>query len=73
MRNEKREKYKPLLATLRRKYRGWVDFVPAIIGATGAVTTDTVVSLRRLDIDLELPWLQAIAARATVNIFRSLL
>ena len=49
------------------------SIVPAVTGATGAVSHETVVALHRLGIDLELSWLQSIAARATVNLFRQLL
>jgi hypothetical protein len=51
----------------------FVDFIPLVIGATGAVTTETKVAVGRLEIDLDLAWLQKIAAMETVNIFRSFL
>ena len=73
VRSEKREKYVALMNHLRRQYRGWVDFVPAVIGATGAVARETAVALKRLEIELEIPWLQTIAARSTANLFRHLL
>ena len=47
--------------------------MPAVIGATGVVARETVVALKRLEIELEIPWLQTIAARSTVNLFRHLL
>jgi hypothetical protein len=71
--NEKREKYVPLLTHLQKRHKGWVDFVPVIIGGTGAVTLETKHAVTRMNIGLELPWLQKIAATATVNLFRQLL
>ncbi len=67
VRNEKREKYVPLVNHLKRIYKGWVCFVPMVIGATGVVSNEVVVATGRLGIGLELSWLQKIAATATAN------
>ena len=73
VRSEKREKYVPLVAHLSRTHKGWVDFIPLVVGATGAVASETTTAIRRLHIDLDVSWLQKIAAVATVRIFRHLL
>jgi len=73
MRNDKREKYVNLVSHLKETSKGWVDFVPIVIGATGAVTKDVSESVKRLEVDLDLKWLQKITAVSTVNIFRQLL
>ena len=57
MKSHKREKYVPLMKHIKRSASGWVDFIPCVIGATGVVTKDTVVSLKRLDIELDISWL----------------
>ena len=57
MKSHKREKYVPLMRHLKRSASGWVDFIPCIIGGTGVVTKDTVVALKRLEIDIDIAWL----------------
>ena len=71
--SEKRMKYVPLMKTLKRRYKSWVDFIPVVIGATGVVTTEVKVAIERLDIGLQIETLQTIAANATASMFRDLL
>lgn len=77
VRNEKREKYEPFLAHLKtlKKHRGkWIDFMPIIVGATGAVPRETVLAVKRLQIEgLDIIDIQRTAALATVRMFRMLL
>ena len=42
---------------IKRSVTGYVDFIPCVIGATGVIAKDTAVSLRRLDIELDIAWL----------------
>ena len=73
MKSEKRMKYVPLVNHLRRTTRKWVDFIPMVIGATGVVSKDTTEAVKRLELDLDIGWLQKIAAVQTCNMFRQLL
>ena len=73
MRNDKRLKYGPLIKNLRRTHKGYVDFVPVVIGGTGVITGEVTHAIKRLEVDLEVEWLQKIAATSTCNILRQLL
>ena len=73
MRNHKKEKYVKLHRSFQERYKGWVDFVPLVIGATGAVCTETCTAVKRLEIGLEIEWLQRIAPMETVNILKMLI
>lgn len=72
MRNGKREKYVPYIDTLRRTRHKHVDFVLVVIDGTGVVCQDLRPALVRLGADIELSWLQNIAATATVHLLNHL-
>lgn len=76
-RNEKREKYESFLAHLKmlKKHKGkWIDFTPVIIGAAGAAPKETVIAIKRLQIEgLDIIDLQRRATPAIIRVFRTLL
>ena len=43
------------------------------IGATGMISRAVVLALKELDIGMDVPWLQGITAKASVNIVRTLI
>ena len=69
---QKREKYVPLVRDLRLRKNGFVDMIPLVIGATGVISKDAVVSLskQRLGFEVDIGWLQEIATLATIKFFR---
>ncbi len=52
---------------------GWVEFVPVVVGATGVVSEGVVRSVERLGVELDLAWLQKIAALETARILNIIL
>lgn len=71
VRNEKREKHESFLTHLKmpKKHKGkCIDFIPVIIGSTGAVPEETVLAVKRLQIEgLDIVDLQRCATLTAVR------